>query len=301
MLGPEGGPVYPVSASPAQMRHEQVRAAPEHQQVLRQVARRRKVVHVDEGLWGQEVLVVLPGWAQDHWDCPGLDRVPELLRYVIGVLRVFQRQVELVLPDQVHHFPRECLSGVPVHVHLEVPLELLVEDHPGVGPAPVADDPGQEPGAEQVLERRRPQIVIRVIGGAASHCVGYQKTVGQEYIRTYPVGQGEIKNTVKEHQTRCVGGGFIIHPNPLLRRQSGFLWEGGARDNVPVVEDDSVRLSVREPVIGDLAPSDLIALQTVLKLFVVSERVGPDKYRHHAAVLGGLDGGIEVERPLRVE
>lgn len=202
VLGPEGGPVCPVASSPAEMRHEQVRPAPEHQQVLRQLTHCRKVIHVDEGLWGQQALVVLPGRTQDHWNCPGLDGVPELFCYVVGVLRVFQRKVELVVADQVHHFPKKGLSSAPIHIHPEEPPELLVEDHPGVGLTPVADDPGQEAGSDQVMGRRRPQILSRVIGDASSERIGYQKTVRQEYIGIPPVGQGEIKNTFKKLQTR---------------------------------------------------------------------------------------------------
>lgn len=98
-----------------------------------------------------------------------------------------------------------------------------------------------------------------------------------------------------------MGGGFIIHPNPLLRSWSEFLWEGGARDDVPVVDDDSVCLAVGTPVIGDPAPSNLIALQAVPKFAVVSERVGPEEYCHHAAVLGDLAAGVEVNRSLHFE
>lgn len=301
VLSPEGGPVCPVASSPAEMRHEQVRPAPEHQQVLRQLTHRRKVIHVDEGLRGQQALVVLPGWTQDHWDCPGLDGVPELFGYVVGVLRVFQREVELVVADQVHHVPIKRLSGASIHIHPEEPPELLVEHHPGVGHVPVADDPGQEAGSDQFAGRRRPQILIRVIGDAASERLGYQKTVRQENIGVPPVCQGEIKNTLKKLQTRGVGGGFIIHPNPLLRSWSEFLWKGGARDDVPVVHDHSICLSVHTPVIGDPAPSNLVAPQAAPKLAVLSERVGPEEYGHHAVVLGDRPAGAEVNRCLRVE
>lgn len=300
VLSPEGGPVYMVASSPAKMRHEQLRPAPEPQQVLRQLTHRRKVIHVDEGLWRQKALVVLPGWTQDHWNCPGLDGVPELFCYVVGVLRVFQRKVELVVADQVNHVPKKRLSGGPIHVHPEIPLELLVEGHPGVGLIPVADDPGQEVPSDQLIGRRRPQILLRVIGDA-SECIGYQKTVRQEYIGIPPVGQGEIKNALKDRQIRRVGGGFIIHPNPLLRSWSEFLWKGGVRDDVPVVDDHSICLSVVMPVIGDPAPSNMIALQAVLKCAVLSERVGPEEYCHHTVVLRDLAAGVGVNQSLRIE
>lgn len=98
-----------------------------------------------------------------------------------------------------------------------------------------------------------------------------------------------------------MGGGFIIHPNPLLRSWSEFLWKGGARDDVPVVHEHSICLSVRTPVIGDPAPSNLIALQALPEFAVLSERVGPEEDGHHAVVLGDRPAGAEVHRSLDVE
>lgn len=118
------------------------------------------------------------------------------------MLRVFQCKVELVVADQVHYVPKKRLSSAPIHIHPEEPPELLVEDHPGVGLIPVADDPGQEAGSDQFMGRRRPQRLIRVMGDAASERLGYQKTVRQENIGISPVCQGEIKNALKKLQTR---------------------------------------------------------------------------------------------------
>ncbi|TNN80393.1 hypothetical protein EYF80_009417 [Liparis tanakae] len=62
------------------------RVVSQHQQVPGQPAHRGEVVHVDEGLGGQEALIVLPGWTQDHRDSTGLHRIPQLLCDVVGVL-----------------------------------------------------------------------------------------------------------------------------------------------------------------------------------------------------------------------
>ncbi|KAG7215594.1 hypothetical protein INR49_022120 [Caranx melampygus] len=98
---------------------------------------------------------VAPQHQQDHRDGSGQHGVPQLLRDVVGVLRVLQRQVELVAPDEPHHAALSTVfryrpTGAPEHIHMDVPSEPVVEGHACVGRRPVADDPGHEAGPGEV-------------------------------------------------------------------------------------------------------------------------------------------------------
>lgn len=112
-----------------------------------------------------------------------------------------------------------------------------------------------------------------------------QIPVGQEYVRVCAIGHCKVENPLKTSQLGRVRGRLVIQPYPLLRAWPRFRWQLGAGGNVPVVDDHSVRLLVRAPVVRHRAPADLMERQTVRKFAVATERMSPDQQPHRAVVL----------------
>lgn len=154
-------------------------------QVPRQVPSAGKVIDMDEGVRGQEVLVVFSRRPQHNRDgARGQGIIPELLGDVVFMLRVLESQVELVLG----YSGKELVPGqgqvlLPIDVHSDVFLQLLVVLYPEGVCFPVADYPGHQLGlgrdAEGLGLAEELQLPIRGVD-----------------VRVSPVRHGQVEEVV---------------------------------------------------------------------------------------------------------
>ncbi|TNN37118.1 hypothetical protein EYF80_052714 [Liparis tanakae] len=186
------------------------------QQVLGQLLGRGEVVHVDEGVPLDEVLVVLPGRAQHHGHRAHGQRVVQLLRDVVLVDGVLERQVELAAGHGGEVvLVRDVLpEGLSVRVHLDVLVQLVVVLHPHVVLVPVAHDPADQlvfAGRDKVL------LALRRHDGPVRHFD----------VSILTVIESQVEQVLDPGQLGGVRRRLQVHPYPLLggrslqRRQVG--------------------------------------------------------------------------------
>lgn len=146
VLCPEIGLLHFKVPSPLKVPEVHFLVLVQEQQVISQLLRRGEVVHMDEGVPLDKVLVVLPGWAENHWHCPHRQRVVQFLSDVVLVDRVFKSQVELAAGNrgEVILVRYVLPKGLSVSMNLNVFVQLIVVFHPHMVLVPVAHYPADQ-------------------------------------------------------------------------------------------------------------------------------------------------------------
>lgn len=257
----------------------------QEQQVICQLLGRGEVVHVDEGVSLDKVFVVLPGRAQNHWHSPHRERVVEFLSDVVLVDRVFKGQVELTAGHggEVVLVGDVLPEGLSVRVNLNVFVQLIVIFHSHVFLVPVAHNPTDQlvfTGWDKVL------IALRCYDGPIRHFD----------VSILTVIESQIEQVLYSRQLRGVRWRLQVHPYPLLEGRSLERWQVrqvGA--DVPVMDDDSIRLVEEVPVCCDVTSLDVEEGAAHTQVIGLSERPEPDQHGGHVLI---ASGGEEVLDPI---
>lgn len=188
------------------------------EEVLRQSPDGREVVHVDEGVSGDEALVILPGWPEHDGDRSQIQRIKEFLRDIVLVYGVLKGQVELTAGDDgsVVLLGNVLLEQVTVDVNVNVLAQLLVVLHPPVFRLVVANDP-----ADQLLLIRRYEIQEVLKLGVEWN----QRTVRHTDVGVFAVTERDVKQVVQAGDPGRVRRRLRIHPDPLLVGRPEKRWE----------------------------------------------------------------------------
>lgn len=247
MLCPEIGLLYFEVPPPVKVPEVHFLIFVQEQQVISQLLGRGEVVHVDEGVSLDKVLVVLPGRAENHWHCPHREWVVEFFSNVVLVDGVLKCQVELTAGNGGEVvLVRDILpKGLSICVNLNVFVQLIVVFHPHMVLVPVAHNPADQlvfAGWDEVL------LALRCYDGPIRHF----------NVSILTVIESQIEQILDPRQLGGVRWGLQIHPYPLLegwsleRRQVGQV-----SADVSVMDDNPIRLVVEVPVCCDKTAFDV--------------------------------------------
>lgn len=278
MLCPEIGLLHFKVPPPLKVPEVHFLVLVQEQQVIGQLLGRGEVVHVDEGVSLDKVLVVLPGRAQNHWDCPHRERVVQFFSNVVLVDGVLKSQVELAAGNGGEIIlVRDVLpEGLSIRVNLNVFVQLIVVFDPHVVLVPVAHNP-----ADQLVFAGWDKVLLTL------RC--YDRPIRHFNVSILTVIESQIEQVLDPRQLGGVRRRLQVHPYPLLegwsleRRQVGQV-----SADVSVMDDDPIRLVVEVSVRCDETALDVEERAAHAQVVGLSEGPEPDQHGGHVFIV--LDG-----------